>query len=248
MTGNISYLSDFEEINGEYVAFGGNSKGGKIIGKDTKCVVLSFDFKLPDENHVLLRVSRENNMYNVGLKNIVSLGDLTCLFVNATLDESNLWESNIEPLEAESAQQYVILPLWYSISKDPQNSDADAAFANKEKESEVHVSPSSSDKPKKHDEKAKRGAKGKSPVDLSTGVRDLDDEFEEFSVNSTNRVNVASAPVTAVGPNSTNSTNNFNAASPSDNAVSLTFEIGGKYSFVDPSQYPDDPNMPALED
>nr|GEV94459.1 retrovirus-related Pol polyprotein from transposon TNT 1-94 [Tanacetum cinerariifolium] len=28
--GNMSYLSDFEEINGGYVAFGGNPKGGKI--------------------------------------------------------------------------------------------------------------------------------------------------------------------------------------------------------------------------
>nr|GEU35518.1 hypothetical protein [Tanacetum cinerariifolium] len=28
MTGNISYLSDFEELNGGYVAFGGNPKGG----------------------------------------------------------------------------------------------------------------------------------------------------------------------------------------------------------------------------
>nr|GEV32752.1 hypothetical protein [Tanacetum cinerariifolium] len=33
MTGNISYLSDFEELNGGYVAFGGNPKGGKISGK-----------------------------------------------------------------------------------------------------------------------------------------------------------------------------------------------------------------------
>nr|GEX90522.1 uncharacterized mitochondrial protein AtMg00810-like [Tanacetum cinerariifolium] len=33
MTGNISFLSDFEEINGGYVAFGGNPKGGKITGK-----------------------------------------------------------------------------------------------------------------------------------------------------------------------------------------------------------------------
>nr|GFA99097.1 ribonuclease H-like domain-containing protein [Tanacetum cinerariifolium] len=33
MTGNMSYLSDFEELNGGYVAFGGNSKGGKISGK-----------------------------------------------------------------------------------------------------------------------------------------------------------------------------------------------------------------------
>nr|GEY06723.1 ribonuclease H-like domain-containing protein [Tanacetum cinerariifolium] len=32
MTGNISYLSDFEELNGGYVAFGGNPKGGKITG------------------------------------------------------------------------------------------------------------------------------------------------------------------------------------------------------------------------
>nr|GFA69908.1 hypothetical protein [Tanacetum cinerariifolium] len=31
--GNISYLSDFKEINGGYVAFGGNLRGGKITGK-----------------------------------------------------------------------------------------------------------------------------------------------------------------------------------------------------------------------
>nr|GFB17087.1 ribonuclease H-like domain-containing protein [Tanacetum cinerariifolium] len=33
MTGNISYLLDFEELNRGYVAFGGNPKGGKITGK-----------------------------------------------------------------------------------------------------------------------------------------------------------------------------------------------------------------------
>nr|GEY04764.1 hypothetical protein [Tanacetum cinerariifolium] len=128
------------------------------------------------------------------------------------------------------------------------NTDVNAACDDKETENEVYVSPSSGDKKKKHDEKAKREAKGKSPVDLSTRVRDFSDEFEEFSVNSTNRVNAASASVTAVGPNSTNSTNSFKAAGPSNNAVSPTFKIGRKYSFVDPSQYPDDLNMPALED
>ncbi|GJV98488.1 hypothetical protein Tco_1553740, partial [Tanacetum coccineum] len=35
MTGNMSYLTDFEEIDGGYVAFGGNPKGGKITGRDT---------------------------------------------------------------------------------------------------------------------------------------------------------------------------------------------------------------------
>nr|GFA66378.1 ribonuclease H-like domain-containing protein [Tanacetum cinerariifolium] len=33
MTGNMSYLSDFEELNDGYVSFGGNLKGGKISGK-----------------------------------------------------------------------------------------------------------------------------------------------------------------------------------------------------------------------
>nr|GFA16392.1 ribonuclease H-like domain-containing protein [Tanacetum cinerariifolium] len=65
MTGNMSYLTDFKEINGGYVDVGGNPK-------------------------VLLRVPRENNMYNVDLKNIDPSGDLTCLFAKATLDESYL--------------------------------------------------------------------------------------------------------------------------------------------------------------
>nr|GEX65193.1 putative ribonuclease H-like domain-containing protein [Tanacetum cinerariifolium] len=56
MTGNMSYLSESKEINGRYVAFGGNLKG------DTKFIVLSPEFKLLDENQVLLRVPRENNI------------------------------------------------------------------------------------------------------------------------------------------------------------------------------------------
>ncbi|GJS92858.1 ribonuclease H-like domain-containing protein [Tanacetum coccineum] len=35
MIGNMSYLTDYEEIDGGYVAFGGNLKGGKITGKGT---------------------------------------------------------------------------------------------------------------------------------------------------------------------------------------------------------------------
>nr|GEW80383.1 hypothetical protein [Tanacetum cinerariifolium] len=100
MTGNMSYLSDFQELNGRYVAFGGNPKGGKISSKgkiktDSECLVLSPYFKLPNENQVLLRVLRENNMYNVNLKDIVPSGDLTCLFAKAIIDESNLWHRRL---------------------------------------------------------------------------------------------------------------------------------------------------------
>ncbi|GKD23412.1 hypothetical protein Tco_1225115, partial [Tanacetum coccineum] len=33
MTGNMFYLTDFEEIDRGYVAFGGNLKGGKITSR-----------------------------------------------------------------------------------------------------------------------------------------------------------------------------------------------------------------------
>nr|GEX54584.1 hypothetical protein [Tanacetum cinerariifolium] len=56
--------------------------------------------------------------------------------------------------------------------------------------SEVHVSLSSSAQTKKHDDKTKSEAKGKSPVE-STGYRNLSSEFEDFSDNSINKDNVA---------------------------------------------------------
>nr|GEV26653.1 hypothetical protein [Tanacetum cinerariifolium] len=277
MTGNISFLLNFEEISGGYVAFRGNPKGVShkcmtrrtlFFSKDTECVVLSSNFKLPDENHVLLRVPRENNMYNVELKNVVPLGDLTCLFAKATLDESNLWHKRLGHInfktmnklvkgkvgkETISAQQYVMLPLWSTGSQDPHNTDddvVDAAFDVKENENDVHVYANGSDKSdnKKHNEKAKRYDKGKSLIDSLTRARDFRAEFEEFSISSSNRVNAVSAPVNAAGTNPTNNTNSFNTACSSVNAVSPNFRIAKKSSFVDLSKYPDDPDMPELED
>nr|GEX49987.1 ribonuclease H-like domain-containing protein [Tanacetum cinerariifolium] len=159
---------------------------------------------------------------------------------------------DVEKAMEENSQQYVLFPLWSSGSKDPQNTDGDAIFEVKEPEfevekheSEVHVSPSSSAKTKKHDDKTKREAKGMSHVELSTRFRNLYEEFEDFSDNRINEVNVASTPVHAVGQISTNSTNPFSVAGPSNTAISLTLR---EFSYLDPSQYPDDPNMLALED
>nr|GEX89322.1 putative ribonuclease H-like domain-containing protein [Tanacetum cinerariifolium] len=46
-------------------------KKNSVLFTDTECLVLSPDFKLPDESQVLLRVPRENNMYNFcGMKDI----------------------------------------------------------------------------------------------------------------------------------------------------------------------------------
>ncbi|GJY59016.1 hypothetical protein Tco_0458908 [Tanacetum coccineum] len=123
MTGNKSYLFDYQDIDGGFVAFGGSARGGKIIGKgklkigtldfddvyfckelkynlfsvsqmcdkknnilftDTECLVLSSNFKLPDESQVMLRVPRKNNIYSVDLNNIIPTEGLTCLFAKAS--------------------------------------------------------------------------------------------------------------------------------------------------------------------
>ncbi|GJV59034.1 hypothetical protein Tco_1465134 [Tanacetum coccineum] len=104
MTGNKSYLTDYQDINAGFVAFAGILKGGKIIRKSkirtrkldfkdvyfvkelkfnlfTKigCLVLSPDFKLLDESQVLLKVPKHNNMYSFDIKNVVPSGGETLL-------------------------------------------------------------------------------------------------------------------------------------------------------------------------
>nr|GEU38664.1 putative ribonuclease H-like domain-containing protein [Tanacetum cinerariifolium] len=348
MTGNMSYLSDLEELNSGYVAF-----------------------------VVLLKVLRENNMYNVHLKNNVPSGDLTCLFAKVTIDESNLWELKTEfsvhrtpqqngiaerknrtlieaartmltdsllpilfwaeavntacyvqnrvlvtkphnkipyellhgrtssigfmrpfgchvtilntldslgkfdgkvdkgflvgysvsskyfrvfnsrtrivqktlhvnflenkpniagsgPTWEESDQQYVLFPVWSSGSTNPQNTNGDAAFDGKEPdfdgkkpESEVIVSPSSSAQSRKQDDKTKRQAKGKSPVESFPGYRYLNAEFEDYSDNNINEVNAACTLVPIVEQNSPNSTNTFIAAELEDITFSNDEDIVG---------------------
>ncbi|GKD92137.1 hypothetical protein Tco_1371974 [Tanacetum coccineum] len=51
MTRNKSYLANYEEIDGGFVAIG--------------------DFKLTDASRVLLKVPRKDNMYSVDLTNVV---------------------------------------------------------------------------------------------------------------------------------------------------------------------------------
>ncbi|GJX87374.1 putative ribonuclease H-like domain-containing protein [Tanacetum coccineum] len=87
MTGNMSYLTNYEEIDGGYVAFGGNPKGGKITRKG--------------------RFLERSNMYSVFLKNIVPKGGLTCLVAKATFDEFKLWHRRLGHLNFKTMNKLV---------------------------------------------------------------------------------------------------------------------------------------------
>ncbi|GJY06186.1 reverse transcriptase domain-containing protein [Tanacetum coccineum] len=82
-------------------------KKNSVLFTETKCLVLSFDFKLLDESQVLHKVPRQNNMYSFDLKNVVPSGDLTCLFAKATIDESNLWHQRIGHINFKTMNKLV---------------------------------------------------------------------------------------------------------------------------------------------
>ncbi|GJX28367.1 putative ribonuclease H-like domain-containing protein [Tanacetum coccineum] len=80
MTGNKDQLEDFEEFNEGSVTFGelGHfnlfsisqiyDKQHKVLFTETECLVVSSDFKMPDENQILLKVPRHHNMYSFDMK------------------------------------------------------------------------------------------------------------------------------------------------------------------------------------
>ncbi|GJY32984.1 putative ribonuclease H-like domain-containing protein, partial [Tanacetum coccineum] len=70
-------------------------KKNSVLFIDTRCFVLSPDFKLADESQVLLKIPIKNNMYNVDMNNIIPKESLTCLVAKATLDD-NLIENLVD--------------------------------------------------------------------------------------------------------------------------------------------------------
>nr|GEV67014.1 hypothetical protein [Tanacetum cinerariifolium] len=82
-------------------------KKNKVLFTDTDCLVLSPDFKLPDENQVLLKIPRQHNMYSFNLKNIDPSRDLACLFAKALIDESNKWHKRLGHVNFKNLNKFV---------------------------------------------------------------------------------------------------------------------------------------------
>nr|GEW13453.1 hypothetical protein [Tanacetum cinerariifolium] len=313
VTGNMTYLSDFEKLNGGYVAFGGNPKGSKIFGKgkiktgkldfddvyfvkelkfnlfsvsqmcDKKNSVLFTDTEyslLPIpfwakavntacyvKNTVLVTKPHNKTPYellhgktpSIGfirpfgchvtiLNTLDSLGKFNgkvdegflvgysvsskafrvfnsrTRFVQETLHVNFLenkpsvagsgptWLFDIDSLTKTMNYQLVTVENQSNPNADAVFDGKEPEFDEKKPESEVNVSPSSSAQLKKQDDKTKRDAKDKGPVESFTGYRDLSAEFEDYFEDSINKVNAAGTLVPAIGKNSPNNTNTFSAA------------------------------------
>nr|GEW87008.1 hypothetical protein [Tanacetum cinerariifolium] len=78
-----------------------------VLFTDSECIVLGKDFKLKDDNNVLLRTPRQHNMYSIDLNNIVPHKNLTCLVAKASIDESMLWHRRLGHLNFKTINKLV---------------------------------------------------------------------------------------------------------------------------------------------
>nr|GEW68322.1 putative ribonuclease H-like domain-containing protein [Tanacetum cinerariifolium] len=238
ITGNMSYLSNFEELNGGYVAFGGNPKGGKISGK-----VIKSDNGTEIKNHDLKQF--------FGMKGIKRE-----FSVPRTPQQNGIAErkirTHIEAARTMLVDSLLPIPFWAEavntacyvhnrvLVTKPHNKtpydllhDKFDAKAKEEIEQQYvlfpvwssgYINPQNTDedaafneKEPEFDEKKPEEAKDKSHVESFTGYRNLSAEFEDFFDNNINEDNAAGTLVPAVG-----------AAGPSNAAASLTH---GKSSY-----------------
>ncbi|GJV41687.1 putative ribonuclease H-like domain-containing protein, partial [Tanacetum coccineum] len=82
-------------------------KKNYVLFTDSECLVLSPNFKLPDENQILLKIPRQDNMYSFDMKNIVPKDSLTCLVAKATSEESMLWHRRLGHINFKNINKLV---------------------------------------------------------------------------------------------------------------------------------------------
>ncbi|GJW36733.1 putative ribonuclease H-like domain-containing protein [Tanacetum coccineum] len=119
MTGNKDQLEDFEEFNRGSITFGelGHfnlfsisqicDKQHKVLFTETECLVVSSDFKMPDENQILLKVPRHHNMYSFDMKTPSLIKGFACLIAKATSDESRMWHRRLGHINFKNLNKLV---------------------------------------------------------------------------------------------------------------------------------------------
>nr|GEV42583.1 hypothetical protein [Tanacetum cinerariifolium] len=87
---NVYYVKELQQFNLFSISQICDKKNS-VLFTDNECLMLSKDFKLPDDSMVVLRVPRKHNLYTINLNNLCLRGNLACLVAYASVDESVKW-------------------------------------------------------------------------------------------------------------------------------------------------------------
>ncbi|GJR20385.1 hypothetical protein Tco_0968912 [Tanacetum coccineum] len=196
MIGNRSYLIDYEEIDRGFVAFGGNSKEGKITGKgyftNSKAFrVFNSRTRIVEKN---LHVQFSENTPNIARSKpnwIFDIDALTNSMNFKPVVAGNQFNGNVGTkacadagkarVETVHGKNYILLPLW---TQDPPFS------------SSLKDSPDAGFKPPGEEEKKDAkdlGNEGGNPSEEGEKIN----QEKDASVNSTNNINTVSPTVNA---------------------------------------------------
>nr|GEU93474.1 hypothetical protein [Tanacetum cinerariifolium] len=159
-------------------------KKNKVLFTDTDCLVLSLDFKLPDENQVLLKIPKQHNMYSFNLKNIDPSKDLSFLFAKALIDESNKKHKRLGHVHFKNLNKLAKGNLVRGLPLNIFKNDHTCVACQKGKNIRPLL------------EKLKRQEKEANDV----ARKEATHETQDFNTNNTNLLNVVSTPVRVVGP------------------------------------------------
>nr|GEX54541.1 retrovirus-related Pol polyprotein from transposon TNT 1-94 [Tanacetum cinerariifolium] len=191
MTGNMSYLIDYEQIDRGYVTFGGNPKERKITGKRTPTLSFMRPFGCP-----VTIINTKDHLGKFDGKADEGKGPNWLFNIDALTRTMNY-----EPIvagtqsngfagkkasdnagqarkETKPVRDYIMLPLW--TADPPYSQDLKSSYDD-------GLKPSSNDE-KKVDEDSRQKSKCK-------------DQEKQDNVNSTNNVNSVSSTVNVAGTN-----------------------------------------------
>ncbi|GJV96738.1 ribonuclease H-like domain-containing protein [Tanacetum coccineum] len=82
-------------------------KQHKVLFTETECLIVSSDFKMPDENQILLKVPRHHNMYSFDMKTSSPAKGFACLIAKATSYESKLWHRRLGHINFKNLNKLV---------------------------------------------------------------------------------------------------------------------------------------------
>ncbi|GKB38287.1 putative ribonuclease H-like domain-containing protein, partial [Tanacetum coccineum] len=212
---DVYFMKEVKQFNLFYVSQMCDKKN-KVLLTDSECLVLSPDVKLPNENQVLLRVPKQNNMYSFNLENIVPTGGLACLIAKAIVDESNKWHKRLgHPVTTENKANKTIGPKEANHSAGTQdNFNAGNSKMDAEPTQEYFVLPiwsSYSSTVKSLDAKNELERLKRQKKESNDAAEALRKEFTQCTkdflfqagaarATSTNTVNTVSTPISTANP------------------------------------------------
>ncbi|GJX13813.1 putative ribonuclease H-like domain-containing protein [Tanacetum coccineum] len=254
MIGNMSYLTDFEVIDGGYVAFGGNPKRGKIKGRDDDSgLVWGFFFFLATKDEI----SGILKSFITGVKNLIDQRVKVIRCDNGTEFKNKEMDQFCERKGSRPNWLFDIDALTKSMNYKPvvarnqSNGNAGTKACDDGGKARMETIsgkdyillplwppnlPFSQNSKSSPDVGFKPSRDNEKNVTEESGKEGGDPSNKNDSVNSTNNINTASDG---------NITNNVNTVSSTVNTTGIEVNAASSNTSI---ELPNDPNMHELED